>query len=246
MTRHGIRTIDIVERPEDKIQAFCIFEYVYFARADSIFEGQTVYAVRMQCGRQLAIEHPVEADIVSSVPESGTAAAHGFSRQSGISFSEVLCKNRYVGRSFIQPSNRLRQLSIAKKFGALSGSVKGKRVLLIDDSIVRGNTIGPIIKLLRNAGATEVHIRVASPPLLYPCYMGINIPTTEELIANKLDADELAVAVGANSLKYLSVEGLIKAVRSDIKSKNAHKVGHCTACLTGEYPGGEPHKDLDW
>jgi amidophosphoribosyltransferase len=130
--------------------------------------------------------------------------------------------------------------------GALSGSVKGKRVLLIDDSIVRGNTIGPIIKLLRNAGATEVHIRVASPPLLYPCYMGINIPTREELIANKLDADELAVAVGANSLKYLSVEGLIKAVRSDIKSKNAHKVGHCTACLTGEYPGGEPHKDLDW
>ncbi|XP_068913026.1 amidophosphoribosyltransferase-like [Tenebrio molitor] len=246
MTRHGIRTIDIVERPEDKIQAFCIFEYVYFARADSIFEGQMVYAVRMQCGRQLAIEHPVEADIVSSVPESGTAAAHGFSRQSGISFSEVLCKNRYVGRSFIQPSNRLRQLSIAKKFGALSGSVKGKRVLLIDDSIVRGNTIGPIIKLLRNAGATEVHIRVASPPLLYPCYMGINIPTREELIANKLDADELAVAVGANSLKYLSVEGLIKAVRSDIKSKNAHKVGHCTACLTGEYPGGEPHKDLDW
>jgi amidophosphoribosyltransferase len=117
MTRHGIRTIDIVERPEDKIQAFCIFEYVYFARADSIFEGQMVYAVRMQCGRQLAIEHPVEADIVSSVPESGTAAAHGFSRQSGISFSEVLCKNRYVGRSFIQPSNRLRQLSIAKKFG---------------------------------------------------------------------------------------------------------------------------------
>ena len=145
----------------------------------------------------------------------------------------------------------------------MSGSVKGKRVLLIDDSIVRGNTIGPIIKLLRNAGAKEVHIRVASPPLLYPCYMGINIPTREELIANKLNPDELAVHVGtyptlnhpqdyhsrslgANSLKYLSVEGLVKAVRSDIKTKNPHKVGHCTACLTGEYPGGEPHKDLDW
>ncbi|KAJ8918035.1 hypothetical protein NQ315_011491 [Exocentrus adspersus] len=245
MTRHGIRTIDIVSRPENKLQAFCIFEYVYFARADSIFEGQMVYAVRMQCGRQLAIEQPVEADIVSAVPESGNAAAHGFSRQSGISFAEVLCKNRYVGRSFIQPSNRLRQLSVAKKFGALSGNVKGKRVILIDDSIVRGNTIGPIIKLLRNAGATEVHVRVASPPLLYPCYMGINIPTREELIANRMQAKALARHVEANSLEYLSIEGLIKAVRSDIKSKSTHRVGHCTACLSGIYPGGIPNKDSD-
>ncbi|KAJ8962035.1 hypothetical protein NQ314_005817 [Rhamnusium bicolor] len=181
MTRHGIRTIDIVSRPENKLQAFCIFEYVYFARSDSIFEGQMVYAVRLQCGRQLAIEHPVEADIVN-------------------------------------------------------------------DSIVRGNTIGPIIKLLKNAGATEVHIRVASPPLLYPCYMGINIPTREELIANKLNAKELAKHVGSDSLAYLSIEGLIKAVRSDIKTKNSHRVGHCTACLSGIYPGGIPnkHSDLDW
>ncbi|CAH1168938.1 unnamed protein product [Phyllotreta striolata] len=250
MTRHGVRTIDVVARPEDKLQqAFCIFEYVYFARADSIFEGQMVYAVRMQCGKQLAIEHPVEADIVGAVPESGNAAAHGFSRQSGIRFAEVLCKNRYVGRSFIQPSNRLRQLSIAKKFGALAGSVKGKKVVLIDDSIVRGNTIGPIIKLLRNAGAKEVHIRVASPPLKYPCYMGINIPTREELIANKMNSHELARHVGADSLEYLSLEGLIKAVRSDIKTKNAHtKVGHCTACLSGIYPGGVPNtnSDFDW
>nr|CAH7727494.1 unnamed protein product [Callosobruchus chinensis] len=246
MTRHGIRTIDIVQRPENKQQAFCIFEYVYFARADSIFEGQMVYAVRMQCGRQLAIEAPVEADIVGSVPESGNAAAHGYSRQSGISFAEVLCKNRYVGRSFIQPSNRLRQLSVAKKFGALVGSVKNKRIILIDDSIVRGNTIGPIIKLLKNAGAKEVHIRVASPPLLYPCYMGINIPTREELIANKMNAKELADYVGADSLAYLSLEGLIKAVRSDLKSKNSHKVGHCTACLSGIYPGGVPNQDSDY
>lgn len=153
----------------------------------------------------------------------------------------------------------------------MAGNVKGKRVILIDDSIVRGNTIGPIIKLLRNAGATEVHIRVASPPLLYPCYMGINIPTREELIANKLNAKELAKHVGryhfvvycffnfyyellyqfflgANSLEYLSLEGLIKAVRSDLKSKSSHKVGHCTACLSGIYPGGIPNKDtdLDW
>lgn len=246
MTRHGIKTIDIVRNEVETKLAFCIFEYVYFARADSIFEGQMVFSVRLQCGRQLAIEHPLDADIVSSVPESGNAAAHGFSRQSGIPFSEVLCKNRYVGRTFIQPSNRLRQLSVAKKFGALAGSVKGKKIILIDDSIVRGNTIGPIIKLLRNAGAKEVHIRIASPPLHYPCYMGINIPTREELIANKLTPDELAKYVGADSLKYLSVEGLLKAVRSDIKTKNGAKVGHCTACLTGEYPGGEPSKHLDW
>lgn len=196
MTRHGVRTVDIVERPDSKKQAFCIFEYVYFARSDSIFEGQMVYSVRMNCGRQLAREALVDADIVSSVPESGTAAAHGYARESGLPFAEVLCKNRYVGRTFIQPSARLRQLGVAKKFGALSENVDGKRLILIDDSIVRGNTIGPIIKLLRDAGATEVHIRIASPPLLYPCYMGINIPTRQELIANRLNAKELAEYVG--------------------------------------------------
>lgn len=196
MTKNGIRTVDMVGRPDDKKQAFCIFEYVYFARSDSIFEGQMVYSVRLQCGRELAREAFVEADIVSSVPESGTAAAHGYARESGIPFAEVLCKNRYVGRTFIQPSTRLRQLGVAKKFGALSENVKDKRLVLIDDSIVRGNTIGPIIKLLRDAGAKEVHIRIASPPLKYPCYMGINIPTQEELIANKLNPSELARYVG--------------------------------------------------
>lgn len=155
-----------------------------------------VYSVRMQCGRQLAREALVSADLVSSVPESGTAAAHGYARESGLHFAEVLCKNRYVGRTFIQPSNRLRKLGVAKKFGALSENVAGKRLVLIDDSIVRGNTIGPIIKLLRDAGALEVHIRIASPPLLHPCYMGINIPTRDELIANKLKPDELAKYVG--------------------------------------------------
>jgi amidophosphoribosyltransferase len=168
ITKEGIRTIDIVERPEKRAQAFCIFEYVYFARSDSLFEGQMVYSVRLQCGRQLAKEAFIDADIVSSVPESGTAAAHGYARESGLPFAEVLCKNRYVGRTFIQPSTRLRQLGVAKKFGALSENVAGKRLILIDDSIVRGNTIGPIIKLLRDAGALEVHIRIASPPLLYP------------------------------------------------------------------------------
>ncbi|XP_059610705.1 amidophosphoribosyltransferase-like [Phlebotomus argentipes] len=246
ITRNGIRTIDIVERPEKKKQAFCIFEYVYFARSDSYFEGQMVYSVRLQCGRQLAREAPVQADIVSSVPESGTAAAHGYARESGLHFAEVLCKNRYVGRTFIQPSTRLRQLGVAKKFGALTENVAGKRLILIDDSIVRGNTIGPIIKLLRDAGATEVHIRIASPPLLYPCYMGINIPTREELIANRMDAQALARHVGADSLEYLSVEGLVRAVRLDLKSDQPKdQIGHCTACLTGEYPGGIP-EELSW
>lgn len=195
--------MDIIERPEDRKLSFCIFEYVYFARSDSIFEGQMVYSVRMQCGRQLAREALVSADLVSSVPESGTAAAHGYARESGLHFAEVLCKNRYVGRTFIQPSNRLRKLGVAKKFGALSENVAGKRLVLIDDSIVRGNTIGPIIKLLRDAGALEVHIRIASPPLLHPCYMGINIPTRDELIANKLKPDELAKYVGKFTLYHL-------------------------------------------
>lgn len=264
------------------------------------------------------MESPVEADIVSSVPESGTAAAHGYARQvshseilstrtrerrwmnvrfarasarfnealsafqSKINFAEVLCKNRYVGRTFIQPSTRLRQLGVAKKFGALSENVKGKRIILVDDSIVRGNTIGPIIKLLRDAGAKEVsfsrspastssclvvylwliliatllyssllrscvqvHVRIASPPLKYPCYMGINIPTREELIANKLDSVKLAKHVGADSLTYLSVEGLVEAVRYRMDNRESSCIGHCTACLTGEYPDEFPG-DLDW
>jgi len=245
LTRNGFRTVDIVERPDYKKMAFCIFEYVYFARSDSIFEGQMVYSVRLQCGRQLAQESPIAADIVSSVPESGTAAAHGFARESALPFAEVLCKNRYVGRTFIQPSTRLRQLGVAKKFGALSENVEGKRVVLIDDSIVRGNTIGPIIKLLRDAGAAEVHIRIASPPLQYPCYMGINIPTREELIANKLTPDQLAKHIGADSLTYLSVEGLVKAIQINKANSNPVKSGYCTACLTGEYPGGLP-EELSW
>ncbi|KAF5284117.1 hypothetical protein FQR65_LT00117 [Abscondita terminalis] len=244
MTKTGIRTIDIIDRPGDKAPAFCIFEYVYFARPNSVFEGQEVYSVRAECGRQLALENPVSADIVGSVPESGNAAAHGFAMQSNIPFGELLTKNTYVGRSFIQPTNRLRQRNVSLKFSPIGANVAGKRLILIDDSIVRGNTIGPIIKLLRNAGALEVHIRVASPPLQYPCYMGINIPTREELIANSLDLMDLASHVGADSLEYLSVEGLVKAVRRNAKSENG-KIGHCTACLTGNYPGGIPCEE-EW
>nr|CAH7738992.1 unnamed protein product [Callosobruchus chinensis] len=197
MTKYGVKTIDVVPPPIDKSLAFCIFEYVYFARPNSIFEGQEVYGVRVRCGMQLAIEHPVEADMVGSVPESGNAAAFGYSKQSGIPLGELLTKNTYVGRTFIQPSNRLRQINVALKFSPIVHNVKGKRIILIDDSIVRGNTVGPIIRLLRRAGATAVHIRVASPPLKYPCFMGINIPTREELVANKLKhVKEFARKVG--------------------------------------------------
>uniref|UniRef100_A0A3P8ZFQ3 Amidophosphoribosyltransferase n=1 Tax=Esox lucius TaxID=8010 RepID=A0A3P8ZFQ3_ESOLU len=250
ISKHGIKSLSIVPRPEGDLPAFCIFEYVYFARPDSIFEGQMVYTVRQQCGRQLAIEAPTEADVVSTVPESATPAALGYAQQSGLPYVEVLCKNRYVGRTFIQPNTRLRQLGVAKKFGALTDNFAGKRVVLVDDSIVRGNTISPIIKLLKEAGATEVHIRVASPPIRFPCYMGINIPTKEELIANRPEFKDIAGYIGATSVQYLSVEGLVSAVQGGIPSiqkgeristKPSRRVGHCTACLTGKYP-----VELEW
>ncbi|XP_038176994.1 amidophosphoribosyltransferase-like [Arvicola amphibius] len=260
ISRHGVRTLDTIPRSEGDPVAFCIFEYVYFARPDSIFEGQMVYTVRYRCGQQLAIEAPVEADLVSTVPESATPAALGYAAKSGLPYVEVLCKNRYVGRTFIQPNMRLRQLGVAKKFGVLTDNFKGKRVVLVDDSIVRGNTISPIIRLLKESGAKEVHIRVASPPIKYPCFMGINIPTKEELIANKPEFDHLAEYLGANSVMYLSVEGLVSSVQQDIKFKKqkvkrhditiqengnglecSEKTGHCTACLTGQYP-----VDLEW
>ncbi|XP_016278721.1 amidophosphoribosyltransferase [Monodelphis domestica] len=255
ISRHNVQTLDVVPRSGGDPVAFCIFEYVYFARPDSIFEGQMVYTVRHRCGQQLAIEAPVDADLVSTVPESATPAALGYAGKCGLPYVEVLCKNRYVGRTFIQPNMRLRQLGVAKKFGVLSDNFKGKRIVLIDDSIVRGNTISPIIKLLKESGAKEVHIRVASPPIRFPCYMGINIPTKEELIANRPEFDDLAKYIGANSVVYLSVEGLISSVQKGMKLKKQkiekqeniiqengnglkyfEKHGHCTACLTGDYP----------
>lgn len=246
------RTLAIVPRPDlESPPAFCIFEYVYFARPDSWMEGQMVYAVRQRCGRQLAIEAPVEAPsdselIVAPVPESSIPAALGFSLEANLPYMEVFCKNRYVGRTFIQPSMRLRRLGVAKKFGPLTANFQGKSIVLIDDSIVRGTTIGQLIRLLKEAGAKAVHIRIASPALHFPCYMGINIPTKEELIANHLGPDQLAQTLGADSLKYLSVEGLKKSVASGAKEalleqremtedELKEKVGHCTACLTGEW-----------
>ncbi|GAB1609570.1 amidophosphoribosyltransferase-like [Argonauta hians] len=238
----GVNSLCRIYPPGDKLPAFCIFEYVYFARPDSIMEGQMVYSVRKRCGHQLAIESPVDVDLVSTVPESATPAAMAYAEMLGIPYGEVLCKNRYVGRTFIQPSLRLRQLGVAKKFGALSENFRGKRIVLVDDSIVRGTTMAPIIKLLKASGASEVHIRVASPPVKYPCYMGINIPTKEELIANKYNSTELAQHLGATSLEYLSVEGLHLAVQKGAKMNGDDgKNGYCAACLTGKYP-----TELEW
>lgn len=242
LTRKGVTRVETVQplRPADPT-AFCIFEYVYFARPDTTFEGQMVYNVRQECGRQLAVEAPLDAEIVSTVPESATPAAMGYAETTGIPYVEVLTRNRYVGRTFIQPSRRLRKLGVARKFGPLTANFQNKRIILIDDSIVRGNTMAPIIKVLREAGASEVHIRVASPPLKHPCYMGINIPTKEELIANTKTPDEIAKFFGADSLVYLSLDGLHSAVRKGIKATTKKPVGHCAACLTGEYP-----VDLEW
>ena len=166
-----------------------------------MMEGQMVYSVRQKCGRQLAIEAPLNSEskddfVVAPIPESANPAALGFAQESNIPYVEVFCKNRYVGRSFIQPSMRLRRLAVAKKFGPLSQNFQGKSIILIDDSIVRGTTIGQLIRLLKDAGAKEVHIRIASPPLHFPCYMGINIPTKEELIANHMTAEQLAQNLG--------------------------------------------------
>jgi amidophosphoribosyltransferase len=248
------KTIGIVPRPDhgSPNPAFCIVEHVYFASPSSVFDGQMVYSVRVKCGVQLAIESlagiSIPADnaitqevIVAPIPETSIPAALGFSKQSGIPYVEVFSRNRYVGRTFIQPSARLRRLGVSRKFGPLSANFAGKRIILIDDSIVRGTTIGQLVKLLKEFGAKEVHIRIASPPLQYPCYMGINIPTREELIANHHTPQELAEKLGAASLVHLSVEGLRESVESGIrlnheKNNVSKPIGHCMACLTGNYP----------
>jgi len=208
--------------------ALCIFEYVYFARPDSLLEGRSVHNVRRKMGRQLAREHPAEADIVIGVPDSATAHAIGYAYESGIPFGEALIKNRYIGRTFIQPDQRMRDLGVAIKFNPLT-DLEGERVVLVDDSIVRGTTSGPIVALLRQAGAKEVHMRIASPPIRYPCFMGVDMARQEQLIAANMSVDEIAAHIGVDSLGYLSIEGL----RSVVPFNGTR---HCQACFTGDYP----------
>jgi|FLOH01.1.fsa_nt_gi amidophosphoribosyltransferase len=207
----------------------CIFEYVYLARPDTSISGRNVHATRVAVGEQLAKEHPVEADLVIPVPESGTPAAIGYAKASGIPYGMGLVKNSYVGRTFIQPSQTIRQLGIRLKLNPLREIIEGKRIIVVDDSIVRGNTQRALVRMLREAGALEIHVRISSPPVKWPCYYGIDFASRAELIAAGLEVEEVRRSIGADSLGYVSMEGLVAA--TTIAEKNL-----CTACFTGSYP----------
>ena len=222
----GLRSIQAVPPAGDG--ALCIFEYFYFSRPDSHLAGVEAHGARLRMGERLAEEAPVDADLVLPIPDSGTPAAVGFARASGIPFSEGLIKNRYVGRTFIQPDQELRQQGVRLKFNPLD-EVAGKRVVVVDDSIVRGNTTRQLVTMLFDAGAAEVHVRVSSPPVVGPCFYGIDLPSEDELIAAARTVDEVREFIGATSLAYLSLEGLTESTRRPATAL-------CRACLTLEYP----------
>jgi len=207
----------------------CLFELIYFARPDSIVEGKRLHLVRQRMGEQLAREAPAEADIVVPLPDSAVPAAIGYARASGIPYAEALIKNRYIGRTFIQPDQRLRDMGVSLKFNALPEVLEGQRVVLVDDTIVRGTTSRPIVQLLRNAGAREVHMRVHAPPMMWPCYLGVDLARREELIAARMSVPEIGQFIGADSIGYLSLDGLLRAI-------DRPGSGFCTGCLTGNYP----------
>jgi amidophosphoribosyltransferase len=213
-------------------RALCSFEYVYFARPDSLLEGQVIHDVRQKLGRELAKESPSDADIVIAVPDSATPHAIGYAIESGIPYTEGLIKNRYIGRTFIQPDQSLREIGMQLKYNPLSANLEGKRVVLVDDSIVRGTTSGPLVQLVRAAGAREVHVRVASPMIKHPCFMGVDMATYKQLIAHNKTLEEICAHIGADSLAYLSIEGMHTAI-SESAEENA---GHCNACFSGKYP----------
>ena len=206
----------------------CTFEFVYFSRPDSQWDGLSVHGVRQRMGEQLARESFVDADVVVPVPDSSIPAAVGFSRQSGIEYNDGLIKNRYIGRTFIEPTTLMRERGVAMKFNALPENLRGKRVILIDDSLVRGTTAGPLVQLIRDAGASEVHLRITSPPIKHPCHFGVDMGHDDDLIAARLNLEELRAVVKADSLAFLSLDGMMSAVgRED---------GYCNACFTGVYP----------
>ena len=216
----------------------CIFEFVYFARPDSHIFGKNVYQVRKEQGRQLAREHKVDADIVIPIPDSGVPAALGYAEESGIPFELGLIRNHYVGRTFIEPQQAIRHFGVKIKLNPVREVLKGKRVVVIDDSIVRGTTSRKIVKMVRNAGASEVHVRISSPPTSYPCYYGIDTPNRKELISSSHSIDEIRRYITADSLGYLSEEGLMKSV-------GAENAGFCNACFTGGYPVKFPRLDQE-
>lgn len=213
----------------ERRDAMCLFELIYFARPDSLIHGKRLHLVRQRMGAELAREAPVEADVVVGLPDSATPAAIGYANASGIPYQEALIKNRYIGRTFIQPDQRLRETGVSLKFNALPEVVTGKRVVLVDDTIVRGTTSRPIVQLLRSAGAREVHMRVHAPPMAWPCYLGVDLARREDLIAARMSVPEIGRFIGADSIGYLSLDGLLRAV-------DTPAAGFCTGCLTGRYP----------
>ena len=217
-----------------RASAACIFEYVYFARPDSVIDGQSVYQARRSMGRILAQEAPVEADLVLGVPDSGVPSALGYAFESGIPYADGIVKNRYVGRTFIEPTQAMRQLGIRLKLNPLRSVIEGQRLVVIDDSIVRGNTSKKLVNMLREAGATKVHLRIVSPEVMWPCFYGIDTDTRDQLIAANMDLGEMNAWIGSDSLAFISLEGLRASV------PNARHQGFCDACFTGDYPVAIP------
>ena len=226
INRSGVSSFQAVEAQRP---ALCVFEYIYFARPDSVLRDKLLYPARMGMGRELARQSPVEADMVIGVPDSAIAAAIGYAHESGIPYGEGLVKNRYVGRTFIQPDQRLRDQGVYLKFNPMKQVIAGKRLVVVDDSIVRGTTTPKVVEMLRKAGAAEVHMRICAPPIKNPCHFGIDMATQWELIAADKSVEEIRQHIGADSLSYLSIEGLMRAVEQPRDS-------FCTACFTGEYP----------
>jgi amidophosphoribosyltransferase len=223
------RGLEVRQAVESSRHALCVFEHIYFSRPDSKLEGRTLQSVRGRMGEILARESPVAADLVISVPDSGNAAAKGFARASGIPQDDGLIKNRYVARTFIEPGQELRHHGLRMKFNPLPEVIRGKRLVVVDDSIVRGNTTRQIVRMLRDAGASEVHLRVSAPPIRHPCHYGIDMSTREEMIAHGRSIEEIAAELGADSLAYLSLEGVYEAIGTP-------RAAHCDACFSGDYP----------
>lgn len=232
ITQEGLASFHWAQKPQPKL---CIFEMIYFARPDSVMSNESLYSYRLRLGRQLAEESPVEADVIIGVPDSGIPAAIGFSQASGIPYAEGLIKNRYVGRTFIQPTQTMRESGIRMKLNPLKDVLVGKRVVIVDDSIVRGTTSRKLVKIIQDAGAIEVHMRVSSAPVTHPCFYGIDTDGQEQLIAATKSVAEIAEQLEVNSLAYLSLEGMLKVTREDPNS-------FCSACFTGDYPIAIPEQ----
>lgn len=226
---NGLRSAVWPGAGETRPRALCVFELIYFSRPDSRMDGRLVHSKRQEMGAQLAREHPVDADLVIGIPDSSTAAAVGYALESGIPFSEGLIKNRYVGRTFIEPEQKLRDLGVRQKFNSLGDVIRGKRIVVVDDSIVRGTTTPHVVSLLRRAGAAEVHMRVCAPPIRHPCFMGVDMASRRELLAANNTIPEIREFIGADTLGYLSIEGLMAVV-------GGGDGGFCDACFTGNYP----------